>query len=163
MATEKTFPSDAADKYVVRFPDGMRDQIAEAAKAAGRSMNAEIVLRLQQSFGSAKVASPPPSELWNRVSELERLRSGCQGRLTRTQMQIEHVSMRLLQALEEKEPQEEVQRLRRERANYNSDRYDIEHQLAAIAHELAELYAQASTDAPGASGRTREVRMERLD
>lgn len=38
------------DKYVVRFPDGMRDRIAEAAKAAGRSMNAEIVARLEASF-----------------------------------------------------------------------------------------------------------------
>jgi hypothetical protein len=40
-----------ADKYIVRFPDGMRDQIAAAAKANNRSMNAEIVARLQQTFG----------------------------------------------------------------------------------------------------------------
>lgn len=51
MTTDKTpFPSDAADKFVVRFPEGMRDQIAEAAKAAGRSMNAEIVHRLDTTF-----------------------------------------------------------------------------------------------------------------
>lgn len=36
---------------MLRFPEGMRDQIAEAARAAGRSMNAEIVARLQASFG----------------------------------------------------------------------------------------------------------------
>lgn len=48
MADErKTQPGD---KYIVRFPDGMRDQIAEAAKNNNRSMNAEIVARLQQSF-----------------------------------------------------------------------------------------------------------------
>lgn len=40
----------AGDKYIVRFPEGMRDQIAQAAKAANRSMNAEIVARLQSSF-----------------------------------------------------------------------------------------------------------------
>lgn len=43
-------PSRIADQFVVRFPDGMRDQIADAAKAAERSMNAEIVHRLAQSF-----------------------------------------------------------------------------------------------------------------
>ncbi|EAA5547358.1 DNA-binding protein [Salmonella enterica subsp. enterica] len=31
------------DKFMVRFPDGMRDAIAERAKANGRSMNSEIV------------------------------------------------------------------------------------------------------------------------
>lgn len=35
------------DKYVVRFPEGMRDKIAEAAKANNRSMNAEIIDRLE--------------------------------------------------------------------------------------------------------------------
>ena len=40
-----------ADKYVVRFPDGMRDRIAEEAKANNRSMNAEIIARLEQSLG----------------------------------------------------------------------------------------------------------------
>ncbi|NHZ36562.1 Arc family DNA-binding protein [Massilia rubra] len=39
-----------SDKYIVRFPDGMRDQIAELAKANNRSMNAEIVARLQESI-----------------------------------------------------------------------------------------------------------------
>lgn len=32
------------------MPDGMRDTIAELAKQSGRSMNAEIVYRLQQSL-----------------------------------------------------------------------------------------------------------------
>jgi len=33
----------AADKYVLRLPDGMRDKLAELAKSNNRSMNAEIV------------------------------------------------------------------------------------------------------------------------
>lgn len=36
-----------ADKYVVRFPDGMRDQIKALAKANRRSMNAEIIVALE--------------------------------------------------------------------------------------------------------------------
>nr|WP_186211641.1 Arc family DNA-binding protein [Burkholderia gladioli] len=43
-------PSRTADQFVVRLPDGMRDQIAEAAKTNNRSMNAEIVSRLADSF-----------------------------------------------------------------------------------------------------------------
>lgn len=41
------FPSERADKFMVRFPDGMRSEIAAAAKANGRSANAEIIHRLQ--------------------------------------------------------------------------------------------------------------------
>jgi hypothetical protein len=40
------------DKFVVRLPDGMRDRIALAAKENGRSMNAEIITRLELSFDS---------------------------------------------------------------------------------------------------------------
>jgi len=46
----KPFPSETQERFIVRLPDGMRDRIAEAAKASGRSMNSEIVLRLQRSF-----------------------------------------------------------------------------------------------------------------
>lgn len=46
-------PSRKLDQYIVRFPDGLRDQIKEAADANKRSMNAEIVARLEQSFAPA--------------------------------------------------------------------------------------------------------------
>ncbi|GAA3721108.1 hypothetical protein GCM10022421_31990 [Oceanisphaera sediminis] len=53
---EKAYPSEKLDKFMLRFPDGMRDDIKNAAEASGRSMNAEIVHRLQQSFaGSSSV------------------------------------------------------------------------------------------------------------
>ncbi len=37
-------------KFVVRLPPEMRDQIAESAQHYRRSMNSDIVARLQQSF-----------------------------------------------------------------------------------------------------------------
>lgn len=46
-------PSRTADQFVLRLPDGMRDTIAEAAKANNRSMNAEIIARLQGDTSSA--------------------------------------------------------------------------------------------------------------
>lgn len=48
MATDKpAFPSDEADKFVVRMPPGLRDELKAAAQANNRTMNAEIVARLQ--------------------------------------------------------------------------------------------------------------------
>ncbi|HGK3768728.1 TPA: Arc family DNA-binding protein [Klebsiella pneumoniae] len=38
------------DKFMLRFPDGMREAIAERAKRNGRSMNSEIVQILQDAL-----------------------------------------------------------------------------------------------------------------
>lgn len=43
-------PSRSLDKVIVRLPDGMRERIREVAEKNNRSMNAEIVARLDQSF-----------------------------------------------------------------------------------------------------------------
>ena len=50
MNDKTAFPSDVADKFLVRMPDGMRDKLKAAAKASNRTMNAEIVARLEQTF-----------------------------------------------------------------------------------------------------------------
>jgi hypothetical protein len=42
-----------SEQFMLRLPDGMRDRIREAAEANQRSMNAEILSRLEASF------SPP--------------------------------------------------------------------------------------------------------
>lgn len=44
--------SDKSYKFVVRLPTSMRSKIVEAAAYYHRSMNSEIVARLEQSFGS---------------------------------------------------------------------------------------------------------------
>lgn len=38
------------DKYIVRLPNGMRDRLKQSAAEAGRSLNAEMVARLEASF-----------------------------------------------------------------------------------------------------------------
>ena len=50
MPSKPPAPSDLADKFMLRLPEGMRDRIADAAKANNRSMNAELVARIQASF-----------------------------------------------------------------------------------------------------------------
>ncbi|MBA1195049.1 Arc family DNA-binding protein [Pseudomonas entomophila] len=44
------YSSRTADKFVVRLPDGMRERIAEVARNHHRSMNSEIIARLEQSL-----------------------------------------------------------------------------------------------------------------
>lgn len=57
MSTGKPhYPSDEAEKYIVRFPAGMRDTLKRAAKENSRTLNAEIVHRLQATLDSDEAA-----------------------------------------------------------------------------------------------------------
>lgn len=47
------YSSRTADKFVVRLPDGMRERVAEAARTHHRSMNSEIISRLEASLSNA--------------------------------------------------------------------------------------------------------------
>lgn len=64
------YPSEVQDRFIARLPDGMRAQIADAAKANSRSMNAEIVDRLSTSF-SPDPTLPAIQALASRVASLE--------------------------------------------------------------------------------------------
>lgn len=52
---KKTQHVQAGEKYLIRFPEGMREHLAEVAKSNNRSMNAEIVARLERSFEGEKL------------------------------------------------------------------------------------------------------------
>ena len=53
---ERKTPQDTesrhADKYIVRFPEGMRDKLKAEAKVNNRTLNAEVVARLERSFST---------------------------------------------------------------------------------------------------------------
>lgn len=51
--------SRAAEKFVVRFPDAMRDRIAKTARENDRSMNSEIIMRLDLSLTRDGVPGNP--------------------------------------------------------------------------------------------------------
>jgi len=62
------------DKFVVRLPEGLRPQIAAIARTNNRSMNGEIISRLQQSLAFEELAqrqSQLISQLLKRISALE--------------------------------------------------------------------------------------------
>ena len=65
-------PSRKLEQYIVRFPNGMRDKIRQAAETNGRSMNAEIIHRLQETLDfddHHRYAPFPHSEELERLAE----------------------------------------------------------------------------------------------
>ncbi|MCS3470423.1 Arc family DNA-binding protein [Pseudomonas sp. Pseusp122] len=58
---QAVYSSRTADKFVVRLPDGMREHIAEVAKNHHRSMNSEIIARLEQSLVQEGAFGQEPS------------------------------------------------------------------------------------------------------
>lgn len=50
LVWHRDFMAREDPKFMLRLPGDMRDRIAEAAKANNRSMNAEIVARLEATF-----------------------------------------------------------------------------------------------------------------
>lgn len=65
------YPSQMQDKFNLRFPDGMRDAVAERAKSNGRSMNSEIVQMIEDALsGAPTVAIGSHKELVERYRAL---------------------------------------------------------------------------------------------
>jgi hypothetical protein len=67
MSEQASPDSKTADKFVVRLPKGMRKQIFDAARYSRRSMNSEIVARLEwtlngESFPARHETQLPDSE-----------------------------------------------------------------------------------------------------
>lgn len=50
------------DQFLLRFPEGMRERIKDEADHAGRSMNTEIIMRLEASFGARVQIAPAIAE-----------------------------------------------------------------------------------------------------
>lgn len=52
--TRKPFPSELAERFIVRMPPGMRSELAEQARRNQRSANSQIVWMLQQMMEQIK-------------------------------------------------------------------------------------------------------------
>jgi hypothetical protein len=59
MTYSSDFPSTKADQFPLRFPTGMRDRLKAEAAANARSINSEILVRLEQTFKADVVGSTP--------------------------------------------------------------------------------------------------------
>jgi len=73
------YPSEKLDQYMLRFPNGMRDKLKAIAAENGRSLNSEIVHRLQttldQDAEDAKrfTAFPRPMTIQESIESLRTL------------------------------------------------------------------------------------------
>lgn len=66
MAKRDAYPSEKLDQYMLRFPDGMRERLKEAAAEHKRSLNAEIIARLEATLvgDEAYQAGKSPFEMY---------------------------------------------------------------------------------------------------
>jgi hypothetical protein len=67
--------SRTKEKFVVRLDDGMRDRIAQVASEQHRSMNSEIVIRLERSLEGESIQRDQQlliQILSGRIQELEK-------------------------------------------------------------------------------------------
>lgn len=75
MVTKHIQPAGrGSDQFVIRFPEGMRDRIAHLAAANGRSMNTELIDRLEKSMvdsDNLKDLEVSLAELWVKVQDHE--------------------------------------------------------------------------------------------
>lgn len=66
--------SRVQDKFVIRLPDGLRPEIAAVASRNQRSMNGEIINRLERSLSLERVLDQKNrviAQLLSRINELE--------------------------------------------------------------------------------------------
>lgn len=67
------FPSTKQDQFNLRLPDGMRERIAREAEKSGRSMNTEIVSRLEFTLDSHVADEKELRSLVDQVEEYKSL------------------------------------------------------------------------------------------
>lgn len=56
------YPSQTADRFMIRMPDGLRDQLRGIAAQNRRSMNSEIVLMLERALRGEEAAGNGPEK-----------------------------------------------------------------------------------------------------
>jgi predicted HicB family RNase H-like nuclease len=72
LKTEASSPGRASPQFLLRFPDeAMRERLTLLAKANGRSVNAEIIDRLQRSIADTIPVDDAIAELYDRIEKLE--------------------------------------------------------------------------------------------
>ncbi len=70
---DKDYYHQTDPQYKLRWPKELRDKVAASAKAYNRSMNADIIARLERSFLTEPDFSPlnmPPEELAHRLKTM---------------------------------------------------------------------------------------------
>ncbi|MEB2535921.1 Arc family DNA-binding protein [Burkholderia sp. BCCIQ04A] len=148
MSKDTKAPSRSADQFVVRLPDGMREQIAEEARKNNRSMNAEIVARLEFSLDPNNdperiAALDQVAEYTKRVLDATDGEIAAMRRLVDAQEAMLSVTGGYLKAMAERVPQSEN---------------EVSNELVALMESLGSALAEHEIDdAIGAVRRMSEL------
>jgi predicted DNA-binding protein len=75
MAKKPVRPAGrGSDQFIIRFPEGMRDRLDKLAAANGRSMNTELIDRLEKSMvdsDNLKNLETEVAELWTKLDDID--------------------------------------------------------------------------------------------
>lgn len=80
MSEQAKYPSQTAERFQIRMPDGLRDRIRAAAERNGRSMNTEIISALELMYPARTELDQPTSgeinddEFQKILDDVDRLR-----------------------------------------------------------------------------------------
>lgn len=134
----------AEDKYIIRFPDGMRDRLKEAAKANNRTMNAELVARLEESFTKRVSVGDERLAIDTYLATLENQAAMTSMRIQMAEMQLQSHRMRL-QALLSYQQRKEVSQMSNEEldafARGVEELGSLRMQIELLERELNNLHA----------------------
>lgn len=160
MATETSTTGRDSDKFMLRFPDGMRERVAEAAKAAGRSMNAEIVQRLEQSFERTHTAHVQAGPTESRVF-IELMTTSMQNQVEMLTLRISMAKLRMQSEVDRFESLSREIELETKAAQTDEDFARVEAKVAKLSDNkavLRELEAELVVIV-----RERELLLQQLD
>ncbi|NKB79107.1 Arc family DNA-binding protein [Ochrobactrum daejeonense] len=89
-------PAADLDKVIVRLPDGMRDQLKSEAKENNRSLNAEIVARLERYSDEIDIRKKQRAtidQLWAHLGHIEQNKNFYRDLLVLERRNSAHISI----------------------------------------------------------------------
>lgn len=87
MPKKPPAPSDLADKFMLRMPDGLRDRIRAHASANKRSMNSEIIYLLEFALDEVELEAHAYTE----TNEIKSVPGFLRDRIQRTKRMLESI------------------------------------------------------------------------
>ncbi|WP_235602439.1 Arc family DNA-binding protein [Sulfitobacter geojensis] len=84
-------PTKKQDQFIVRFPDDMRDKIKESAEQNNRSMNAEIVVALEEWLARPSQEEVESKQLRDTAKQIMMERSVIEARLAEILSRIDEM------------------------------------------------------------------------
>jgi len=137
---KKTYPSDTLGRYIVRFPEGMRERLKASAEGNNRTLNAEIVARLEASYKADW------DSLRSSAREIDLMAEGLQSRGEMLSLRAELLRARYDSLLERiREVSSEIKRMEAAGDARLAAVEESAARLAALRDEAAAVHAERDT------------------